>query len=133
MFSKSIREILSMPISSVIGVIPDCGLWCDWFCSDKALANRGKTLISKLNQIKGSKRFDIDTCCVLFKNNCRAWDGKLYDDFRISEIETDDVIFTVVPKNCNGISEIYGRENNQCVLLFSGTWKDAVKWFMIEN
>ena len=57
-------------------------LWYDWFCSDKALVNRGKSLLTKLNGIADSKKFDKHKCYVFFKNNCPAA-GRLFDDFRI--------------------------------------------------
>ena len=39
--------------------------------------------------------------------------GPLYDDFRIVDIETGNVIYTVIPKcGHSGLAELWGRENN---------------------
>jgi hypothetical protein len=38
--------------------------------------------------------------------------GSLYDDFRICDIETGDVIWTVVPKcSHSGLAEVWGKQN----------------------
>ena len=108
-------------------------LWWDWFCSEKALVNRGKNLLTKLIGIADSKKFDKHKCYVFFKNNCPVA-GRLYDDFRICDIETGDVIYTVVPSSgfdCfKGKAQVYGRENDFMAPLAEGTWKDIKKWFL---
>ena len=73
-------------------------LWYDWFCKETSLVNKGKALLQRLNAISGSAKFDNDKTYVFFKNNCPC-NGSLFDDFRICDIETGDVIYCVVPKS----------------------------------
>ena len=54
---------------------------------------------------------DTDKVYVFFKNNCTGR-GTKYDDFRIVDRETGDVIYTVIPKcGHSGKAEVWGREN----------------------
>ena len=109
------------------------GLWYDWFCKSSSLENRGKRLLQKLKAIQKSPKFDPDKTYVFFKNNCPCV-GRLYDDFRICDMENGDVIYTVVPSsghNSNlGEAEIWGKENDFKEPLFEGTWREAKKWFL---
>ncbi len=108
-------------------------LWYDWFCKETSLENKGKTLIQKLNAISRSKKFDKDKTYVFFKNNCPC-DGSLFDDFRICDIETGDVIYCVVPKsgyNSNyGMAEVWGKENKFDDPIIEGSWKEVKDWFL---
>lgn len=110
-----------------------CGVWYDWFCTNKALVRRGKSLVSKLKSIQHSKRFDPLTTYTFFKNNCPLH-GELYDDFRICDIATGDVVFTVVPKSGHtgkhSLGEIWGRnEDGSFGEQFTGTWLEIKNWF----
>lgn len=106
--------------------------WYDWFCKDSKLAEKTTKLGSKLIMIKDSKKFDIDKSYVFFKNNCPVV-GSLYDDFRISDLETHDVIYSITPKggltSKNGKGEVWGKENGFKWPLFVGTWKEIKDWF----
>ena len=125
----SIRQALQLPLEDVIGnTSGKIGLWYDWFCADKALPNRGKVSVTRLKQIIDSPKINIDTMYVFFKNNCPVF-NKLYDDFRICDLKSGNVIFTVIPKNNDNESEIWGRENGFKEPLFVGSWTDAKKWF----
>lgn len=110
-------------------------LWFDWFCKDSSLQKKGEALLKKLSMISSSKKFDNSKCYVLFKNNC-PFSGSLYDDFRICDIETGDVIYTVCPKSGhkedNGKGNVWGRENGFEKPLFEGTWKEIKNWFLSE-
>lgn len=85
----------------------------DWFCKDDALRIRGERLMPKVIKfIKVNPQIDLDKHYVFFKNNCPLV-GPTYDDFRICDIETGDVIFTVIPKCTHSEkAEIWGRENS---------------------
>ena len=108
-------------------------LWYDWFCKETSLVNKGKALLQRLNAISGSAKFDNDKTYVFFKNNCPC-DGSLFDDFRICDIKTGDVIYCVVPKsgyNSNyGKAEVWGRENKFDDPIIEGTWKEVKDWFL---
>lgn len=108
-------------------------LWYDWFCRDSSLKKKGESLLKKLHMIASSKKFDNDKCYVFFKNNC-PMSGYLYDDFRICDIETGNVLYTVCPKSGHksdkGKGNVWGRENEFKEPLFVGTWKEIKEWFL---
>ena len=111
--------------------------WYDWFCNDSSLANKTKFLGGKLLTLIGSPKLDIENSYVWFKNNCPCT-GPLYDDFRIADIESGDVIYTIqhLNKGSHGSAkshwEVYGRENNFHEPLVNGDWA-AVKKFFFES
>jgi len=103
--------------------------WYDWFCKTESLRNKTRTLGKKVIQLLPSKKVDGETMYVFFKNNCPSR-GSLYDDFRICDMETGDVIYTVVPRSGhNGKAEVWGIDNNFDGPLVSGTWKDIKEFF----
>lgn len=106
--------------------------WFDWFCRDTSLRGKTYALAPKVKQIAKSTKVNIDTMYVFFKNNCPV-NGSLYDDFRICDAKTGDVIFTIVPKSGHkvklGQTEVWGRENDFKEPLYKGDWKGALKWF----
>ena len=105
-------------------------MFWDWFCSDKALHNRGEKLIAKLKTIINSSKIDCQKQYVWFKNNC-PMRGPLYDDFRISDKETGNVIYTITPKSGHtGKAEVYGKENDFNEPLAEGTWNDIKRFFL---
>lgn len=108
-------------------------LWYDWFCKETSLVNKGKALLRRLNAISGSVKFDNDKTYVFFKNNCPC-NGSLFDDFRICDIETGNVIYCVVPKsgfkNNFGKAEVWGIDNNHKEPIVEGTWKEVKDWFL---
>jgi len=126
----SIREQLSewdlnKLILSNTGQINDqCWNFWDWFCSDKSLERRAKLLMPKVKKFVKEFNVDIDNNYVWFKNNCPVH-GSLYDDFRISDIETSNVLYTVTPKTGHDVdydkkAEIWSRENDFDGPLFTG-------------
>jgi len=109
-------------------------LWYDWFCRETSLKNKSKTLLSRLSSVvkaNANKKFDPDKCYVFFKNNCPCC-GSLYDDFRICDKETGDVIFTISPKlgydSDYGLSEVFkvGEDDPYVV---KGEWKEVINYF----
>jgi len=107
--------------------------WYDWFCKDSSLAGKTRALGVKLMQISKSPKINCETSYVWFKNNCPC-NGSLYDDFRIADMETGDVIFTIVPKSgyrsMNGLGEVWGKENGFKEALMTGTWGEIKNWFL---
>lgn len=72
--------------------------WFDWFCKDESLFKKTNNLYKKIQTIAFSKKFDMNTVRIFFKNNC-PMDGILYDSFSIVDIETDDVLFWITPSS----------------------------------
>lgn len=107
-------------------------LWFDWFCREEQLPKKGERLLNKLTEIADSDKFDNDSTYVFFKNNCPL-DGSLYDDFRICDVKTGEVIYTVIPssgfKATKGKAIVWGRENDFQEPLVMGTWNKIVNWF----
>lgn len=110
--------------------------WYDWFCKDRSLRNKTYALAPKVKRIAKSSKVNVETMYVFFKNNCPLY-GELYDDFRICDLETGDVVFTIVPKSGHnskkGMTEIWGRENEFKEPLYEGDWKGALKWFGVGS
>jgi len=106
--------------------------WYDWFCKDSSLAAKTKKLAAKLKSILPSSKVDMQKHYVFFKNNC-PMDGSLYDDFRICDRKSGNVIWTVTPKvghrSANGAAEVWGAANKFEGPIVSGTWKDVVAFF----
>lgn len=109
-------------------------LWYDWFCKDTSLQRKGESLFKKLKAISKSNKFDNDKCYVFFKNCCPFY-GRLYDQFKICDIETDDVLYCITPKSGheadNGLGDVWGYdENGNWKELFKGNWKEIKQWFL---
>ena len=106
--------------------------WYDWFCKESSLAAKTKKLAVKVKKIAKSSKINMDKMYVFFKNNC-PMNGSLYDDFRICDLETGDVIFTVTPSNghrhLKGTSDVWGKENGFNEPIISGSWKDVLNFF----
>lgn len=105
-------------------------LFYDWFCSDKALVNRGKQLIRRLRKIaKNTTKFNIETTEVWFNNNCPCF-GELYDSISIKD-EQNNIFYYIIPrsghKSCNHRAEIWNEENDKPIIV--GTWQDVVDYF----
>ena len=127
---QSISELLNSESVNVMS------LWYDWFCRDIYLYQKGKNLFDKLIDIADSKKFNNDKCYIFFKNNCPC-DGRLYDDFRICDIDTGEVLYTVIPScgfnSMKNKAVVWGRENDFQEPLVIGTWNKVVKWFFENN
>ena len=89
-----------------------CYNFYDWFCNDYALKAKANKLFKQVKRWVKARNTDTEKVYVFFKNNC-PMSGPLYDDFRICDIETGDVIWTVTPKcGHSGEAEVWGRQNN---------------------
>ncbi len=89
-----------------------CYLFYDWFCKDTSLEGKARRLFSNLKTfLKHHPEIDQTKHYVWFKNNC-PMRGPLYDDFRISDMESGDVMWNVTPKSGHsGKAEVYSRVN----------------------
>ena len=87
--------------------------WFDWFCEEILLPSKTEKLGKIVVQLQDSKRVTLDTMYVFFKNNCPAMDP-LYDDFRICDRKTQEVLYTVAvdDKREEEKYTVYGREND---------------------
>lgn len=123
------------PIATLINT-PDLDaskLFFDWFCKESAIKNKAIKLFRNVKGIANSSKFDATKCSVCFKNNY-AWYSNgaegMYDDFRICDIESGDVIFCVTPRDLGSkIGNVYGKENDFSEPLFEGTWMEIKRWF----
>lgn len=104
--------------------------WNDWFCKASALRNKTYSLAPKVKRIANSAKINQNTMYVFFKNNCPLH-GSLYDDFRICDIETGKVIFTITPRSEHkgGCASVYGSENNFESPLYEGSMAGIYEWF----
>jgi len=88
-----------------------CFVFYDWFCKTSSLKRKAESLFKKTKLFVKMKDVDLDSTYVFFKNNCPLG-GPLYDDFRICDIESGNVLYTVTPKSGHtGKAELWGREN----------------------
>ncbi len=108
------------------------GVWYDWFCRNTSLPAKTQKLGVKVCQIAKSHLINPRTTYVFFKNNCPL-QGSLYDDFRICDRKSGDVIFTIVPKSGfkkdDGKGFVWGKANKFQEPLVSGDWSDIKKFF----
>lgn len=104
--------------------------WYDWFCKDTSLKNKTKKMGNIVKKVKDGGRINLDTSYVWFKNNCPCV-GRLYDDFRFADIETGDVLYTIVidDDRSDFKYEVWGRDNNfNGMLIGFDTQKELVNW-----
>jgi len=106
------------------GGTTECHGFYDWFCKDSSLPNRSKRLVSALKTfLTKNRHIDLDSVYVFFKNNC-PFNGPLYDDFRICDIKTGDVVYTVVPRcSHSGMAEIWGKGSDGRFAALKTAWK----------
>ena len=113
------------------GLESKCFNFYDWFCKDSSLKNKAFQLFPKVKKFIKLKNIDPNTVYVFFKNNCPVY-GSTYDDFRICDIKTGDVVFTVTPSSGferkRGQCEVWGKENDfkEPIMTFD-KWGDMFK------
>ena len=104
--------------------------WYDWFCKDTSLRNKTKRLGNIVKKIKDGGKVNLDTTYVFFKNNCPCV-GRLYDDFRICDIKTGNVIYTIAigDDRSEYRFEVWGRDNNfDGAMCGFNTQKELIDW-----
>ena len=90
----------------------ECYNFYDWFCKDTSLKAKADKLFKQVKRWVKFRNTDTEKVYVFFKNNCPVF-GPLYDDFRICDMETGDVIWTVTPKcGHSGKAEVWGHQND---------------------
>ena len=88
-----------------------CFNFYDWFCKDSSLERKSKKLFRAAIKFCNKFNVDLEKHYVFFKNNC-PMRGPLYDDFRICDRVSGDVIYNVTPKSGHSFeAEIFSREN----------------------
>lgn len=90
--NMTINEFLANPLATE----NDCFGFFDWFCRDNGLKSRMLKLKGRVAYLVKMGVIDGDKNYVIFKNNCPGV-GSLYDDFRVIDIETDEMICGVAP------------------------------------
>lgn len=129
--NTSIANLVKTNFVEILEDKNKCFGFYDWFCKDSSLKNKAEKLVSRLQTIlKNNKRFDTTKTYVFFKNNCPCCGG-LYDDFRICNIETGKVLYTVTPRDPhkNNKASIWSAENDFKEPLVIGSWTDIKKFF----
>ena len=124
----SITELLNTP-----SYYDFTNLWYDWFCNDRFLQSKGKRLVEKIRQISpDNTKFNPDKCYAFFENICPGV-GNLFDEIRIFDLETEKILYSVVPSSGHeiwkGKAQIWGRENDFNEPLLTTSWKEVIKWF----
>ena len=131
---ESLRQQLAA-FESDENALGECSTFFDWFCKEKSLPGKAKGLFRKVKWFAKIMNVDLDKTYVIFKNNCPCY-GRLYDDFRICDIESGDVIYTVAPSlgytNRQGEAEVYGIENDFDGPLFKGESWSVLKRNLAE-
>lgn len=111
--AQQLNAFASGRIMDSDGTTGSCYNFYDWFCKDSSLERKAHALFPRVKRfLKEHPEIDILSTYVFFKNNCPMV-GSLYDDFRIVDIESGNVLFTVTPKcSHSGQAEIWGRSND---------------------
>lgn len=101
--------------------------WYDWFCKEASLKGKTVSLFGAVKSFLKVVKVDTTKTYVFFKNNCGGLG--LYDDFRICDLKTRDVIWTVAPRHPEGRGEfsysVWGSANNFFNPIFEGSRKEA--------
>jgi hypothetical protein len=122
------QQLEAFAMSTWIGTLHHCFYFYDWFCRDHSLERKAKALVPKVKKFIKAMNIDVDGTYVFFKNNC-PFNGSLYDDFRICNVATGDVIYTVVPCSGHGANqaELWGASNNfQEPIATASNWKQLL-------
>ena len=112
--------------------------WYDWFCKDSSLVKKTKKMGNIIKQIRNGGKVNLGSSYVWFKNNCPL-NGPLYDDFRIANLETREVQFTIQINCCwnKSVYAVYGRTPDGIghwdePLFESNSSKELINWLNKE-
>ncbi len=122
------QQLEAFAMNTWIGTLGHCFYFYDWFCRDHSLQRKAKTLMPKVKKFIKAMNIDVDDAYVFFRNNC-SFNGSLYDDFRICNVATGDVIYTVIPRCGHGAnqSELWGVSNGfQGPIATASNWKQLL-------
>ena len=129
MENVSIATYLNDPSTSQYA---HCNNFYDWFCSDKALVAKQKSLNAKVRKLAKSDKVNADKMYVWFKNNCPGR-GPLYDSISIADLHSGDTIWWIAPKSGHtGKSEVFSAADGFKDAVVSGTWKDVLDFFGVK-
>lgn len=104
--------------------------WYDWFCEDDTLERRLRAMAPLVLAIKSSPRFNQNKVFVFFKNCCPAIKHPLYDQFKICDMKTGDVMFCVSFNAFgSGNTAVDGPANKFKEPLFAGSNAQVEEWF----
>lgn len=78
----------------------------DWFCKDDSLKQRSERLLVRLQFLVDENLVNGDGHYVWFKNTCPMVGG-LYDDLRISNIETNDFLGGLCTRDDQGMAKVW--------------------------
>jgi hypothetical protein len=110
--------------------------WYDWFCKDTSLAGKTKHLYRLVKKFVKVANIDLEKYYVFFKNNCPMWAG-LYDDFRICDIETGDVVYNFAPRypvsKTEFTAQVYYNKAGWDNPVVSGSIKECMDFFFVQN
>ena len=104
--------------------------WYDWFCNDSLLGIKTIKMGNIIKQVKDGGRINLDTSYVWFKNNCPCV-GRLYDDFRFADMETNNVLYTICIKDDRSKFkyEVWGHDNDfKGMLVGFNDQRELVDW-----
>jgi hypothetical protein len=109
--------------------------WRAWFCPVSSLKRRLDKLYPKIKEVVQSEKINIDTMQMLFQNNCPDVGSLYYDEFKICDMKTGEIIYAIVPrsehKSDKGRAELWGMENVFNGPLVAGSWETIKTYFGI--
>ena len=104
--------------------------WYDWFCKDNSLINKTTKMGNIISKIKEGGKIDLENSYLWFKNNCPL-NGPIYDDFRISDIHTNETLMVIQIDNQYYMHKVtvFEKHNGFSTPTFqSNSFSDLTKW-----
>ena len=109
--------------------------WYDWFCKDSSLSRKTKRMGNIISKLREGGKVNFKNWYVWFKNNCPL-NGPLYDDFRLADLETGEVQFTIQLDCCWNEKKytVYGRTpdgefHSDEPLFETDSVRELINWF----